>query len=169
MLVPYLCCVIPVDEAALIANFRFMTAGGAPIQTSPPANDILSPYFMLRPDGSSQTISAYQPNTSFGDAANGLVDAVTFRVQCIPWTRHDPRAPKTQRTPATTGDAETRKTVRHLREDPSSRESALRGRSEQVLTLILDRPRYIGQRAAPKLRQVFDLIAPEVGLRPTTP
>lgn len=84
MLVPYLCCVIPVDEAALIANFRFMTAGGAPIQTSPPANDILSPYFMLRPDGSSQTISAYQPNTSFGDAANGLVDAVTFRVQCIP-------------------------------------------------------------------------------------
>jgi hypothetical protein len=61
-----------------------MAADGADIQKDPPDNGILSPFFLIRPDGSNPQISAYQPNTSFGDPANGLLATVTFRVVCIP-------------------------------------------------------------------------------------
>lgn len=81
--VPYLCVLVPSDEAIFEANFRFLSAAGLTIQA--PVFDIVSPYFILRPDAStpSQSISAYQPNTSFGDASNGLAAVVTFRVLCL--------------------------------------------------------------------------------------
>lgn len=84
MTIPHVCCVIPTDLAVFSQNFRFMAAAGAYIQKDPPDNGILSPFFLIRPDGSNPQISAYQPNTSFGDPANGLLATVTFRVVCIP-------------------------------------------------------------------------------------
>jgi hypothetical protein len=83
MVVPYACIIIPTNQAIFEANFRYFSAANAAIQA--PITDIVSPYFMLRPDGNTtDQMYGYQPNTSFGDAGNGLTDTVTFRVLCIP-------------------------------------------------------------------------------------
>lgn len=84
--VPYMCCVVFVDEAVALANIRSMIANGSYIQTQePPYAAITSPFFVLRPgDFSPAVISHYQRNTSFGDTDNGLLATVRFRVLCLP-------------------------------------------------------------------------------------
>lgn len=81
--VPYVCIILPSDQTIFEANFRFMSAAGTTIQA--PLYEVVSPYFILRPDPltTSQSISAYQPNTSFGDASNGLAAVVTYRILCL--------------------------------------------------------------------------------------
>lgn len=85
MTAPHICCVVPLDLAIMAANFRFLAAAGAYIQQDPPDNGIRSPYFIMRPGESGPIqVSAYQPNTSFGDPANGMTETVQFRIVCIP-------------------------------------------------------------------------------------
>lgn len=81
-----LCRLVFEDEAVAAENFRGMNGFSSYFQQPPPDNGISSPFFMIRTlDWSEPTyIIAYQRGESFGDASNGLLAAVRFRILCIP-------------------------------------------------------------------------------------